>query len=240
MTDAGPSVAGVDLADGWLGLGFGWTGATAPLMPPFRPSLLALVVLLAGGEVLAQARRTGPRHLSAREVRTDRVLVTAGVGLVPTFLKGGTQDRPAVQVTGQYYLTERLALGLAYGYAVTTTAPYTDGRGVSTRQTTEVTSLGARVNGKIVRTGPLEVYGGLQLGVNLADATQSHEFPSDGGIADEAAYLAWRTDPFTSSPRQVSATGFFGASVRVIPHAHVYLEAGNNLSLLTAGVELRL
>lgn len=209
-------------------------------MPSLRSSLLVLVVLVGGGEVLAQARRTGPRHLSAREVRPERVLVTAGVGLLPTFLRGGTQDQPAVQLTGQYYLTERLALGLAYGHAVTTTAPYTDGYGVSTRQTTEVTSLGARVNGKIVRTGPLEVYGGFQLGVNLADASQSHEFPPDGGIVDEGAYLAWRTDPFASSPRQVSAVGFFGASIRVIPHAHAYLEAGNNLSLLTAGVELRL
>lgn len=179
-------------------------------------------------------------HLSTHQVRHDRVLVTAGLGVLPTFLRGGEQERPTVQFTAQYYLTERVAIGLAYGRAVTTTDPYVDGRDVHTRQRSETDNVGLRVNGSIVRSGPFELYGGLQLGMNFVSSEQIHEFPEGGSIADEEAYLAWRTDPFAAVPRQISAIGFFGASVQVVPHAHLYVEAGNNLSLLTAGLEVRL
>lgn len=205
-----------------------------------RALLLVFSLLAGAAPVLAQARKSGPMHLSSHQVRHDRVLVTAGVGILPTFLRGGEQNDPALQVTGQYYLSERVALGLAYGRAVTTTEAYVDGRGVQTRQRSETQHVGLRINGSIVRSGPVELYGGLQLGVNLVASTQTHSFPGDGGIVDEKAYIAWRTDPFATVPSQVSAIGFFGASVRVVPHAHLYLEAGNNLSLLTAGVEVRI
>lgn len=205
-----------------------------------RVLCLSALVLLGLGQVLAQARRSGPRHLSSRVVRADRLLVSGGIGLVPTFLGGGDQEAPTLQATVQYYVSERFAVGVAYGQAATTSDAYVDGRGVSSRLTSEVWHVGARLNGTIARSGPFELYGGLQLGVNFADATQAHEFPTDGTIGDEVAYLAWRTDPFVTSPRQLSAIGFFGASVQVIRHAHVYVEAGNNLALLSAGVELRL
>ena len=205
-----------------------------------RALLMVLSLACGLGSVLAQARRTGPMHLSSHQVRDERVLVTAGVGVVPTFLRGGEQNGPTVQLTAQYYLSERVAVGMAYGRAVTTTDPYVDGLGVLTRQRSETDHLGVRVNGSIVRSGPFELYGGLQLGMNFVASTQLHEFPEGGAIADEEAYLTWRTDPFAAVPRQISAIGFFGASVQVVPHTHVYVEAGNNLSLLTAGVELRL
>ena len=209
-------------------------------MPSTRLLLLFVALLTGMGAVLAQAQRSGPRHLSSRTVRHGRILVTGGVGVLPTFLRGGEQESLPIQATAQYFLSERVALGVAYGRARTTSSPYTDQRGVRSRQTSTVDHWALRVNGNVVRSGPLELYGGLELGVNLVDATQTHEFPSDAGIADETAYLAWRTDPFVSSPRQLSAIGFFGASVRVLPRVNLYLEAGNNLSLLTSGVEVRI
>jgi len=171
--------------------------------------------------------------------RNDRFVFSAGVGLMPTFIFGGTQDRPVVQGAFQYYLNERIAVGLAYANSESTSGPFVDFDGVSSWMTSNVTHVGARLSGTIVRTGILEFYGGLQLGVNTNKATFRHDFPEGLVIESEETYLAERPNPFGEPRTQLSTIGFFGVSVEVLPHVHIMSEVGNNLSLAMAGLEVR-
>ena len=198
----------------------------------------ALHVQAQGCQELRPVKRSSSRHVV--QARTERFTLGASVGLLPTFWSGGVQDAPALQATAQVFLNPRLRLGLAYGSSATTSDAYTDFENVQSWQSTRTTHLGARLSGTIVRRGPFEMYGGLQLGVNVAKSSQRHEFPVgfEAGVRD--AYIADRPNPFGPSGSQLSISGHFGASLEVLPHGYVFVEAGNNLSLLSAGLELRL
>jgi len=201
---------------------------------------IALLVLCAAS-VSAQKsdeRNEGPER---RKVipRNNRFVVSAGMGLMPTFLTGGTQDRPVLQSAFSFYLNDRVSVGLGYANSESTSNPFVDFEGVTSWMTSNVTHVGARLSGTIVRTGPLEVYGGLQLGVNTTKATFSHDFPEGLQIESEEFYLSERPNPFGEPRTQISTIGFFGVSVEVLPHVHIMSEIGNNLSLAMAGLEVR-
>lgn len=171
--------------------------------------------------------------------RNDRFVASAGVGLMPTFLAGGTQERPVIQGAFQYYLNERIAVGLAYANSESTSDAFVDFEGVSSWMTSNVTHVGARLSGTIIRTGIVEFYGGLQLGVNTNKVSFRHVFPEGLVIESEENYLAERPNPFGEPRSQLSTIGFFGASIQVLPHVHIMTEVGNNLSLAMAGLEVR-
>ncbi|MFK8058161.1 MAG: hypothetical protein AB8F78_18690 [Saprospiraceae bacterium] len=199
-------------------------------------ALLALCAFTANAQ--SESRDLEPEQ---RKVipRNDRFVVSAGVGLMPTFLVGGSQDRPVIQGTFQYYLNDRIAVGLGYANSESTSEPFNDFEGVTSWMTSNVTHVGARLSGTIVRTGPVEFYGGLQLGVNTVKATYRHDFPEGLVVESEEFYLAERPNPFGQPRTQMSTIGFFGVSVEVLPHVHIMSEVGNNLSLAMAGLEVR-
>lgn len=211
-----------------------------------RRVLLSIALAGAASLVLAQAPSDGPTAREPRNIenggraqvapRDKRFVAAARIGLLPTFNSGGTQDRAVLAVTAQYYLNPRLALGLGYAGGASTSAPFEDAEGVRSYLTTETTHVGARVTGSMVRKGPFELYGGLQLGVNVPRASQRHEFPAGMAIENREAYLADRPDPFGESATQLSPVGFIGVTVEALPHVLLVGEIGNNLSLVTAGV----
>ncbi len=210
-------------------------------MSTLRLSLGLTIFLSVHCFVLAQAQQRTIEELPAERVipRNERFVVSGGMGLMPTFLMGGTQDKPVLNFAAQYYLTTRLAVGLAFSQSQSTSEPYIDPLGVSTWATSRVSHIGGRLTGTIVRKGPVELYGGLQLGVNTTRQTQRHEFAPGMPVENHESYIAERPDPFGEPSVQVSAIGLFGMSVEVLPHAHFYTEIGNNLSLVSAGVEAR-
>jgi len=198
--------------------------------------LLAFCALDANAQ--AEQRNLEPEQRKITP-RNDRFVVSAGVGLMPTFLVGGNQDKPVIQGAFQYYLNDRVAVGLGYANSESTSEPFTDFEGVTSWMTSSVTHIGARVSGTIVRSGPVEFYGGLQLGVNTAKATYRHDFPEGVVVESEENYLSERPNPFGRPRTQLSTIGFFGVSVEVLPHVHIMSEVGNNLSLAMAGLEIR-
>lgn len=201
---------------------------------------IALLVLCAAS-VSAQKSDERNQEPERRNVipRNNRFVVSAGMGLMPTFLTGGTQDRPVVQGALSFYLNDRVSVGVGYANSESTSNPFVDFEGVASWMTSNVTHVGARLSGTIVRTGPLEIYGGLQLGVNATKATFRHDFPEGLQIESEEFYLSERPNPFGEPRTQISTIGFFGVSVEVLPHVHIMSEIGNNLSLAMAGLEVR-
>jgi len=205
-------------------------------------SAIALVALCTLATVQAQSdsRNLDPKEASTRVIpRNNRYVVSAGVGLMPTFLVGGSQDRPVIQGAAQYYLNERISVGLGFANSESTSSPFVDYEGVTSWMTSEVTHIGARLSGSIFRTGPVEFYGGIQLGVNTVKASYRHEFPEGLVVDDEEFYIEDRPNPFGDPRTQLSTIGFFGVSIEVLPHVHIMSEVGNNLSLAMAGLEVR-
>ena len=95
------------------------------------------------------------------------------------------------------------------------------------------------MSGSLIRRGPVELYGGIQLGVNTTNATYSHVFPEGLIVESEESYIANRPNPFGEPRTQLSTVGFIGVSIEVLPHVHIMSEVGNNLSLAMAGLEVR-
>ncbi len=202
----------------------------------FAFALLTLFAFNANAQSESRDLEAPPRKIVPRK---DRFVVSAGIGLVPTFLKGGTQEGPVVQGAFQYYLNERVAIGLGYANSESTSDAFVDFEGVQSFVTTDVTHIGARLSGSFVRMGPVELYGGIQLGVNTAKASYRHVFPEGLQIESEESYLENRANPFGEPRTQISTVGFLGVSVEVLPHVHLMSEIGNNLSIAMAGLEVR-
>jgi len=201
-------------------------------------ALLALCAVSTNAQ--SKTRNLDPKEAPSKVIpRKNRYVVSAGAGLMPTFLVGGTQDRPVIQGAVQYYLNERISVGIGYANSESTSSAFVDFEGVSSWMTSSVTHVGARLSGSIFRTGPIEFYGGLQLGVNTVKSTYRHEFPEGFVVDSEEIYLADRPNPFGEAGSQLSTIGFFGVSVEVLPHVHIMSEVGNNLSLAMAGLEVR-
>lgn len=208
-----------------------------------RILLAFLICCVASGlttQLYAQDERTIEEAPERKvEPRKERFAFMATTGLVRSFVRNGTNDAPTIQAAASYYLTPRLSLGMSFGRSEATGEPFVDPNDVKSYLSTTITHFGARVTGSMVRTGPLELYGGLQLGINGARSSQRHEFPSNMQVENEAEYIAERPDPFGETRSQLSATGFLGMTVEVLPHVHAVAEVGNNLSLLAAGVGVR-
>lgn len=197
-------------------------------------------LVFASSSLSAQLERNIEESPSARIIpRTERFVVSAGVGLLPTFIGGGTQQKPVINTTALYYVTTRLGLGVGFAQSSTKSDAYVDENGVQSWSITDITHVGARLSGTIVQSGPLELYGGLQIGMNSTKASYEHMFPETLNVESETEYIATRPNPFGEPRSQLSTIGFFGVSVKVLPHVHVMSEIGNNLSLLTAGLEVR-
>lgn len=199
-------------------------------------ALLLLCTFSANAQDDTRNLEPAPRKV---QPRNDRFVVSAGLGLMPTFLVGGTQEKPVLQGAVQYYLNDRVSVGLGFANSVSTSEPFVDYEGVSSWVSNKVTHIGARLSGSIIRTGPVEFYGGLQLGVNTVQATYRHEFPEGLVIESEENYIAERPNPFGEPRTQISTIGFFGVSIEVLPHVNIMSEVGNNLSLAMAGLEVR-
>ena len=180
--------------------------------------------------------RSPKREVAPRDART---VIGATIGLLPTYLNTREQLGPTLQFSAQRFITDRLAVGLAFGTSFSESSPYVDEVGVQSFVANRTRAYGGRMSGSILRSGPLELYGGIQLNVVTTEATYRHEFPK-GLIEDEASYIASRPNPFGEARTQLGVVGFFGASVEVLPHVHALLELGNNLSLVSAGIEVRL
>jgi len=202
---------------------------------------IALVALCAFTlNAQSSTRNFDPEEAPSKVIpRNNRFVVSAGAGLMPTFLVGGTQERPVIQGAFQYYLNERISVGVGFANSESTSSAFVDFEGVSSWMTSNVTHIGARLSGSIFRKGPLEFYGGLQLGVNTINSTYRHEFPEGFVIDTQESYLADRPNPFGDPGTQLSTVGFFGVSIEVLPHVHIMSEVGNNLSLAMAGLEVR-
>ena len=199
-------------------------------------ALLALFAFNANAQQESRNLESAPRKVVPRN---NRYVVSGGIGLMPTFLIGGTQERPVVQGSFQYYLNDRVAVGLGFANSESTSDAFVDYEGVQSWLTSNVTHVGARLSGSILRKGPLELYGGIQLGVNVTNATYRHDFPEGLVVESEENYIQNRPNPFGDPRTQVSTIGFFGVSIEVLPHVHIMSEVGNNLSLAMAGLEVR-
>jgi len=200
-----------------------------------RYSLLAFLVVFFAGSALGQ-RSTSKRGA----VKEYRASLSAGAGILPTFLSGGQQEAPSITATAEYRITDRLGLGVNFGQASTTSRPYIDRSGVATFSTTNIQHYGLRLSGVMVKSGRFGLYGGLQLGINVTDQELRHEFPSDFAVESQTAYLANRPTPFGDPANQLAAIGFLGGTARLLPRLGAYLEVGNNLSLANAGLRLEL
>ncbi len=168
-----------------------------------------------------------------------RYTVQVGSGVMTNVFGGGHQNIPVVQAAALYSLSGRVALGLAYGYASATARPYIDELGVASHETSNQQYIGARLVGDIASAKGFALYGGLQIGVTGTKQTYRHEFPAGLIYESEAAYLASRPSPFYRQGSQLGASGFLGLNMRLLPHVHSYVEVGNSLAVISAGVQAR-
>ncbi len=205
---------------------------------------LLLTLLVAFGSVslaLAQSTSSGSSSRAHKQQNTlRRTMISAMVGISPSAIfAGSSQQGPTVQVALQRRLTDRVALGVAVGRATAVGTPFEDHFGVRSTLTKTTTHVGARLRGTFVRSGGLEVYGGLQLGLNINRGTQAHSFPEAMAAENQEAYIAGRTSPFGEDSNQIRPVGFLGTSLELVRGLSLVAEIGNNLSIGQAGLEFQ-
>ena len=202
---------------------------------------LAQVTASAQSSARADKQRTIERQPArAFDARTGRFVLSVGAGLLPTFVNDGRQIGLPLSASAQYFLNERLGVGLTVARSTAESEPFVDDHGVRSWLTASFTNVAARCRGTIVGNRHAELYGGIQLGANLVATSQRHEFPEEMAGTSPADYIAARVDPFGEPRTGVSAVGFFGVAAHIAKPVGVYVEVGNNLSLLQGGLEVTL
>ncbi|NUO02886.1 MAG: outer membrane beta-barrel protein [Saprospiraceae bacterium] len=162
--------------------------------------------------------------------------IAAGIGLVPTFAadRGNTIVPPA-SVRLDYRVTKQFTLGAYAAFSSTESNIITQPNGSVERFETDYTIVGIRAAAHGNPRDNWDVYGGFLIGYNM---------PSVNHIIITPATDIKNTEDQPSFTRpaknQMTYSGFVGAAYYVKKNIGVFAELGYGISLLNAGVQIKL
>jgi len=162
--------------------------------------------------------------------------LAAGIGLLPTFVADrGTTIVPPASVRIDYRLSKKFSLGAYAAFSSTESNVITQPNGSVERFETDYTIVGLRA---AVHGNPRDnwdVYGGFMLGYNMPSVNHIIITPASDvkGAENQPSF----TRP---AKNQVTYSGFIGAAYYFKKNLGVFAELGYGISLLNAGVQIKL
>jgi hypothetical protein len=192
---------------------------------------LLIVILVAGSAVQAQ---------NMLPTKGD-VTLSAGIGLVPTFLSDkGTVNVIPVQAMVGYRISDAFSLSAYVGYSAATSQTQLE-QNVPVEYRNDLLVTGLRAEVHSTRFDRVDVYGAFMLGYYHPMVTRTvvdHTIEGEpvtigGGPSKDAPYR------YAPPKDKVLISGFVGASYHMNKRWSAFAEVGYGISLANAGFQFR-
>ena len=170
------------------------------------------------------------------KIKKGDIDVAAGIGLVPTFAadRGNTIIPPA-SVRVDYRVSKQFSLGAYAAFSSTESNIITQPNGSVERFETDYTIVGLRAAAHGNPRDNWDVYGGFLIGYNMPSVNHIIITPASDVKSPE-------DQPSFTRPakNQMTYSGFVGATYYIKKNIGVFAELGYGISLLNAGVQIKL
>ncbi len=190
-------------------------------------SLVTLSLLLGSFSLFSQSPATGKLSLSA------------GIGVVPTFLAdNATVNTPPVSVRLAYRVTPAFQLSGYAGYSSSTSnSPFIISDGVQSLISNKQTMLGLRGELRKDLNKKVDVYGGALFGYSHTSIREFDKNTNETIIREPNTPT--HIDPNRPDDRFLYA-GFVGATYYFTKNVGLFTEAGYGISLLNTGFTIKI
>lgn len=191
-------------------------------------NLLFLFAFLISLPLFAQQERAG-------------LNLSAAAGVLPTYFKDqATQDFWPISLSAGYRFKGMLSINLYGGHSIATSEIETLADESQVRYRNATTTLGLKTALHTTRFNRFDVYGGSMIALYRSNIRQ---LKIDGTVSD----LPKTDEPSQSKPykygqpdNKLMLTAFVGASYYATDHLSLYAEAGWGISILEAGLRIKL
>jgi len=168
-------------------------------------------------------------NINAQTVKKGDITIQAGVGLISTYLLDASETLvPPVQASVSYRFMDMLSVGAFAGYSEYNSAPQERFDGSVNQFHTSSVLGGIRAAAHATQIHKWDVYGGFQLGYSTPTVTNNIIVPSENRL------------PAPRVRQGFVYSGFIGATGYITEKIGIYGEMGYGISLLNAGVSIKL
>ena len=187
--------------------------------------ITALCMLLTSTVLLAQS--------------TGKLSLSAGIGVLPTFIADdATVNTPPINARLTYQMTPAFSLSGFVGYASSTSnSPFIISDGQQALVSNKQTLFGLRGELKKSITEKFEVYGGAMLGYNHSNIREFDKATGASIIRDPEAPTPFDPDRPNG---ELLYSGFVGTTYYVHKGIGLFAEVGYGVSLLNAGITIKI
>ena len=171
------------------------------------------------------------------ELTTGDWQISAGAGLVPTYVAdGGKIIVPPVTARIEYQIAPKISLGAFAAYSKSESQQIDRLNGTSNIYLSEFYMVGLRAAANTNRFKNWNIYGGMSLGYTMPQVETQTFFTDPENNRDDEPF-----DQFSQpATNQMIFSGFIGATRYFGEKIGAYAEIGYGVSLLNAGITIRL
>ncbi|MEO1262260.1 MAG: hypothetical protein AAFZ15_25870 [Bacteroidota bacterium] len=166
------------------------------------------------------------------------IFISSGIGIIPSYTGKATQTEfPAVSFEAGYRISNAFSLNAYVGYTEASTEPKVLSDGIESSVHNKTTMFGLKGQLHKNFTDKVEMYGGIILGFSTFDRTETD-------LKTGEKIVRTTDEPSPYNPNEPGArllySGFIGGKYWLNPRIGVYSEMGLSVSLLTAGISVRI
>ena len=181
----------------------------------------------------------GTFSIIAQSSINNRLSISGGVGLVPTFVgENATVNTPPVSVRIAYRVSPAFQLSGYAGYSSSTSSsPFLISDGIQSLISNKQTMLGLRGELRKDLNDKVDVYGGALFGYKHTEIREFNKNSNETIIREPGA-------PTPFNPNQPNEkflyAGFVGATYFFTKNIGLFAEAGYGISLLNTGITVKI
>lgn len=170
------------------------------------------------------------------KIKKGDIDVAAGIGLVPTFAADrGKTIVPPASLRVDYRVAKQFSLGAYAAFSSTESNVLTQPNGTVERFETDYTIVGIRAAAHGNPRDNWDIYGGFLIGYNMPSVTHYLITP-----AGEVKNTEGQPTFVRPAKNQVTYSGFVGATYYFKKNIGAFAELGYGISLLNAGLQIKL
>ena len=177
--------------------------------------------------------------LSAQNSTLGKFSLSAGIGVLPTFLAdNATVNTPPVFIRMTYQVTPSFNLGGYLGHSSSTsTSPFLISDGQQSLISNKMAMIGLRGEVKKRISNKFDIYGGALIGVNQSNKKEFDKFTGETIKRDQEEPTPYNPN---ASNIKFMYSGFVGTTFYLHKNFGCFAEVGYGITLFNTGITVRL
>ncbi len=166
-----------------------------------------------------------------------KINLSAGIGLVPTYIEATEANTPALSLQVGYRLSELFSLNAYGGYTEVISKPKVLSEGIESKIQNKTTMFGLKGQVHKSITKNFDIFGGLLIGYTMSNTT---EFDNNTGAIVKR--IEGEPTPFDpDAPKgELLYSGSIGFNYHIGKVIGIYSELGYGISLVTLGLNFQI